>query len=119
MRIFSHATRRPRRRTREHVADVARIQAWLRATPDARKTIADPFQSTNPAFLEHTAQDLALATQSHIDQDLAQAISRVYAIQQQLDDATHAATLVMYEKSGEADRQAFLVSMDVYFGDCT
>jgi hypothetical protein len=106
----------------QHVGGLRDIQTWLRADAAARAKLGFPFRTTAPAFLEYTAWDLALATQSlgYIDAALAQDISRVYAIQRQLDNVTRTATDVMYMKAGgrEQELPSFLVSMALYFGDC-
>ncbi len=103
-----------------HDSSLARIQAFLRADEQAQQRLDNPFQGTSPAFLEYTAWDLAIATESlgYLDPDLAQAISHVYAVQRQLDDATRDITQVMYHRAGERDLRPFLGSMAVYFGDC-
>lgn len=77
-----------------------------------------PNNSTDPAFFEYAAWDLALATQSlaHMDQDLAFAIAHVYQVQRQIDESTRAITQTMYSFS---DELTWLRSVTTYFGDCT
>jgi len=105
-----------------HVDGLRAIGAYLVATPEARRRLGVPFESTHPAFLEYTAWDVALATQSlaYVERDLAHAISHVYAVQRQLDNATRTATEVMYMKAGSGERElpSFLGSMATYFSDC-
>jgi hypothetical protein len=105
-----------------HVAGLRDIQAYLGSDQSARERIALPFRGTHPAFLEYTAWDVALATQSlaYVDPTLAQRISRVYAMQRQLDNATRTATDVMYMKAGGGKEglSSFLGSIATYFGDC-
>jgi hypothetical protein len=103
-----------------HLAGLSDIQAYLNANATARQQIDRPFDGTHPAFLEYTAWDVALATQSlaYVESDLAHAISHVYAVQRQLDGATQDITQVMYSKAGERNPESFLGSMAVYFGDC-
>lgn len=104
-----------------HVADLNALRAYLNADPKTREKLALPFNGTNPAFLEYTAWDLALGTQSlvYIEPELATSIAHVYAIQRQLDGATRDITQVMYAKSGDQDQRAFLTPFAVYFGDCS
>jgi hypothetical protein len=104
-----------------HTVGLQKIQAFVRAAPADRQKLGFPFESTDPAFLEYAAWDVALATQSltYIDSDLAHAISQTYAVQRQLDNATHTITQVMYTRAGDPDLLGFLRSMSVYFGDCT
>ncbi len=104
-----------------HVAGVKAIRAYINAPPPVRRTLSFPFNGTDPAFLEYTAWDLALATQAlaYVDPDLATAIAHVYAMQRQLDGATRDITQVMYAKAGGPDATVFLSSILVYFADCT
>jgi hypothetical protein len=88
------------------------------ADPKVRIPGPVPDTSTDPAFFEYSAWDVALATQSlaHMDPDLAFSISHVYRVQRQIDEATHAITQAMYSFS---DELAFLKGVTTYFGDCT
>jgi hypothetical protein len=105
----------------KHESDLKGIQAYLRADASTRGSMAYPFRGTNPAFLEYTAWDLALATQSlaFVDPKLAASIAHVYAVQRQLDGATRDITQVMYARAGESDPAAALRPFAIYFGDCT
>ncbi|MEO8482248.1 MAG: hypothetical protein ABI634_08570 [Acidobacteriota bacterium] len=73
--------------------------------------------STDPAFFEYSAWDVALATQSlaYIDQDLAVAIAHVYRVQRQIDEATTGITHAMYAYPGDV---LFLRGLSNYYGDC-
>ena len=88
------------------------------ADPKVPLPVPIPDTSTDPAFFEYSAWDLALATQSlaHMDADLASSISHVYRVQQQIDEATRAITQTMYSFSDEV---AFLNGVTTYYGDCT
>ncbi len=103
-----------------HVADLKLIQAYYNADAQTQKELAWPFTGLNPAFLEYSAWDLALATQSlaYIDADLAQSISRTYAVQHQLDELTRGVTQVLYLRTGESNPHLRLGPVAVYFGDC-
>ena len=104
----------------KHVQALATIQAYFNADAAARSKMDYPFFPTDPAFLEYTAWDLAIATQalSYVEPDLAQAVAHVYAVQRQLDNSTKDITLVMYDRAGEADPVPFTRSLATYFGDC-
>jgi hypothetical protein len=103
-----------------HVVGLKSIQEYLTADPSARERLGMPFVGTHPAFMEYSAWDVALATQSlaYIDSDLAYAISHIYAVQRQLDGATRDITHVMYMKAGDQDVASLLGSIATYFGDC-
>ena len=104
----------------KHVHALETIQAYFAAGPAARSKMAYPFFATDPAFLEYTAWDLAIATQAlaYVEPDLAQAVAHVYAVQRQLDNSTKDITLVMYDRAGEADPVPLTRSLATYFGDC-
>jgi hypothetical protein len=107
----------------KHVLKLKNLQSYLRAyamaDPKAKRQLAWPDTGTDPAFLEYSAWDLALATQSlaYIDSELAFSIAHVYAAQRQLDDATRGITQAMY---ATPDAIVFLSNgLMTYFGDCT
>lgn len=102
----------------KHVAKLAGLQAYVAAGAAKQERVAMPDTALDPAFMEYSAWELALAAQSlaYIDADLAFAIAHVYAVQRQLDDLTRAITQSMYSTGGSP---AFLVSASTYFGDCT
>ena len=102
----------------KHVAKLKSVQAYFSLDPAARQKVVNFDDATDPAFLEYSAWELALATQSlaYIDSDLAFAISHVYAAQQQLDGSTRGVTQAMY---ATANAEAFLRNgLATYFGDC-
>ena len=104
----------------EHESAFQRIQAYFAAEPAARATMTYPHSATNPAFMEYTAWDLAIATQAlaYVDPDLAQSVAHLYAVQRQLDGATRDITLVMYTRAGDPDPAPLTVSLATYFDDC-
>lgn len=104
----------------QHVASLEKIGAYFAADPAVRATMPYPFMATNPAFLEYSAWDLAIATQAlaYVDADLAQGVAHVYTVQRQLDGATRDITLVMYSRAGDADPVPLTRSLATYFGDC-
>jgi hypothetical protein len=100
----------------KHVTKLQALRAYLAADPVRRPPLDD---ATDPAFIESSAWDLALATESlaHIDSDLALAISHVYAAQRQLEEASRAVTQAMYAST---DSAAFLShGLATYWSDCT
>ena len=105
----------------KHRAAVDTLHTYFIADAAARAKLPYPFMPTDPAFLEYTAWDLAIATQalSYVDPDLAQSVAHVYAVQRQLDAATGDITVVMYSLSGNADPAPLSRSLATYFGDCT
>jgi hypothetical protein len=105
----------------KHASSLDHIRTYFGADPATRSNMKYPFMATNPAFMEYTAWDLALATQAlnYIDPDLAQTVAHVYAVQRQLDSATHDITLVMYSRGGDSDPIPLTRSLSLYFGDCT
>ena len=104
-----------------HVASLEKIRAYFAADPVARARMPYPFMATNPAWMEYTAWDFALATQAlaYIEPDLGQAVAHVYAAQRQLDSSTRDITLVMYTRGGDPDPVPLTRSLSLYFGDCT
>ena len=104
----------------KHESSFARIQAYFAAEPAERATMAYPHSATNPAFMEYTAWDVAIATQAlaYVEPDLAQRVAHVYAVQRQLDGATRDITLVMYTRAGDPDPAPLTVSLATYFDDC-
>ncbi len=66
-----------------HVTLLEGIRGYLAADRKTRPRDTVRIRGLQPVFFEHTAWDLALATQSlpHIDSDLAFKLSRAYALQ--------------------------------------
>jgi hypothetical protein len=104
----------------QHESSLERVRAYFAVEPAARAKMTYPSLSTNPAFMEYTAWDLAIATQAlaHVDATLAQRVAHVYAVQRQLDGATRDITLVMYARAGDSDPEPLTRSLATYFGDC-
>jgi hypothetical protein len=103
----------------KHIAKLQMLRAYFARDPAGRPPLSSLDDATDPAFIESSAWDLALATQSlaYIDSDLALAISHVYAAQRQLEDAARAVTQAMYATT---DGAAFLShGLATYWGDCT
>jgi hypothetical protein len=107
----------------KHVSKSKALESYVRSYDAAdaagRQKLAWPDTGTDPAFLEYSAWDLALATQSlaYLDSDLAFSIAHVYAAQRQLDTATLGITQAMYATT---DSMVFLRNgLATYYGDCT
>ena len=66
-----------------HVEMRKRIEAYLAADANARKSLDVVMRGVQPVTFEHTAMDLAIATQSlnYIDRGLAFDLSRIYSAQ--------------------------------------
>jgi hypothetical protein len=102
-----------------HVTTLKSLQTYLAADPKARPTLTVQIKGLQPARFEHTAWDLALATQSlaHIDPELAFALSRIYGVQQEYMELTRGITQAMYLRTPTEDGDAFLSAVAVYYGD--
>jgi hypothetical protein len=89
----------------------------------ARKKLEVPLEGLRPAMFEHTAWDLALATQSlaYIDSGLAFTLARVYNVQQNYAELTRGILQALYSHPpgarGSSDPDAFLRAAAVYYGD--
>jgi hypothetical protein len=72
-----------------------------------------------PAFFEHTAWDLAIATQSlaYIDAELAFSLSRIYSVQQEYDTLSRGILQAMYVVEPREHLESFLSAVSVYYGD--
>ena len=75
--------------------------------------------SANPAFVDRTAWDLALATQSlsYLDSDLAFALSGIYNVQSALTGEAEAFLTGMFTRPPSADQTAYFAALLAYFGD--
>ena len=99
------------------------LSAWLKADAKTRPTLTLHMdRSLAPVFFEHSAWDLALATQSlaHIDEDLAFELSRLYRMQQGMDSLQ--ATIVqstVYTRSPKSDPEDYFTSLNAFLGDVT
>jgi len=95
------------------------IDAYLATAPAARHRDDLRVNGIKPVFFEHTAWDLAMATQSlnYLDSQLAFAIARVYNSQQAYAELTHDIMQTMYLRPPNEDLDPFLRSLSVYYGD--
>jgi hypothetical protein len=81
-----------------HATTLKSLQSYLAADPKMRSLETVQIKGVQPAFFEHTAWDLALATQSlaHIDPPVAFALSRIYGTQQTYAELTRGFVQAMY-----------------------
>jgi hypothetical protein len=102
-----------------HVKMQTRIRTYLGAEPAARRNIEVNLQGVQPAYFEHTAWDLALATQSltYIEPDLAFALSRVYGTQQNYAELARGVLQAMYLRPVRENLDGFLEAVDTFYGD--
>ena len=72
-------------------------------------------------FLDRTAWNLALATQSltYIDSDLAYLLSRTYNLQASLEAENQAFVQGMFSRPPSTDPSGFLAALQALFGDLT
>jgi hypothetical protein len=76
-------------------------------------------QGISPAAFEHTAWDLAIATQSlaDIDPAISFELTKIYGSQQMYAQLSSGILQAMYLRPPEADWVAFLQSLKVYYDD--
>jgi len=101
-----------------HATTRTSVEAYLAdRTPRLRDAVR--VNGVQPVFFERTAWDLAMATQSlnYIDPQLAFAIARVYNVQQNYSDLTHAVLQTVFLRPPSENLDAFLQSLALYYGD--
>lgn len=98
-----------------HVALLASIRTWLAADAKARQGLDVQIRGLQPVFFEHTAWDLALATQSlaHIDPQVAFSLSRIYGLQRSYADHTRGIVQAMYLRPLAGNFEG----LQAYYGD--
>ena len=108
-----------------HATVVKSMTAYLSADANARKHLSVKMEGLRPATLEHTAWDLALATQAlaHMDAGLAFGLARIYNTQQGYGDLTRGVMQSLYlhppGNPNDNDPEAFLRAAAIYYGDIT
>lgn len=102
-----------------HATVLTGLRAYLNADRTVRNTSAVRMQGLRMVAFEHTAWDLALATQSlaHIDQDLAFALSRVYNEQHRIAELSRGMTQAMYLLPLREEFDAFAGAAETFFAD--
>ena len=93
------------------------IKAYL--NPKTREAISLKLEGIRPVVFEHTAWDLALATQAlaDIDASIAYELARVYGQQQQYTGLSNSLTQAMYLRPPSENLDLFLHSLRVYYDD--
>jgi hypothetical protein len=105
-----------------HADRLKELNAYFRAAPDERHLVGVHLtKSANPAFVDRTAWDLALATQSltYIDADLAYTLSSIYSVQAVMQDEARAFLQAMFIRPPVDDGGAFFGALQAYFGDAS
>jgi hypothetical protein len=102
-----------------HVAMKKKLGTYFAADAKARPGVEVNLRGVEPASFEHTAWDLALATQSlaYIDSALAFALSRVYTIQQGYTELSRGVLQAMYVLNPIKNEEAFFGAVVIYYGD--
>ena len=104
-----------------HVTTLASVRAYL-DKPNATRNVADvQISGLRWVTFEHSAWDIALATQSlaFLDADIAHSLSRVYSAQQSYTELTRGMAQAMYLLQPEDNFDGFAQSLYAFFGDLT
>jgi hypothetical protein len=104
-----------------HVTTLKSLQAYLGADREKRKTVSIRLQGLQPAFFDHTAWDLAQATQSlaYMDPELNLLLARIYNAQQSYEGLTRGMTQAMYFRPPALELDSFVAAVAIYYGDIT
>ena len=105
---------------KDYHADVyAQLRAYFAADSKTRNSSSVRVSGIKPATFEHTAWDLAIATQSlaDIDRDVAYAIARAYGAQETYQELTRGIFQAMYLRPIADNVDSFLSSLNTYYGD--
>jgi hypothetical protein len=104
-----------------HVATLASVRAYLAKDHQTRNVADVKISGLRWVTFEHTAWDLALATQSlsYLDGDMAYDLSRAYNAQQAYTDLTRGMTQAMYLLPPRENFDGFAEAVDEYLGDLT
>jgi hypothetical protein len=104
-----------------HVTKLASVRTYL-DKPNRTRNVADvQIRGLRWVTFEHSAWDIALATQAlaYIDGDVAYSLSRVYSVQQSYGDLTSGMAQAMYMLQPEDNFDAFAQALSSFFGDLT
>jgi hypothetical protein len=95
------------------------VETYLAADRDKRRRSDLSIKGIQPVSFEHTAWDLAIATQSlaYLDAQLAFNLARVYDRQQLYTELTHGALQAMYLRPPSENLDAFLPVLALYYDD--
>jgi hypothetical protein len=102
-----------------HVDMKKRIDAYLALDASKRASFDIGLRGIQPASFEHTAWDLAMATQalSYMDPHLAFALSRIYGMQRDYSELSGGVLQAMYLRPPAQDLGAFLQTIALYYSD--
>jgi hypothetical protein len=103
-----------------HAERLKELQAYFQAKPADRKNVSIQLtKSAAPAFLDRTAWDLAIATQSlsYLDSELAFSLSAIYNLQAVVATENGAFMQGMFVRPPSIDETAFFAALQAYFGD--
>lgn len=103
-----------------HLERLHELQTYFRTPPDERKNVPLHLtRSAYPAFVDRTAWDLALATQSlsYIESDLAFTLSNIYNVQTIVTGENQAFAQGMFVRPPSADQTPYFASLQAFFGD--
>jgi hypothetical protein len=104
-----------------HVATLASLRSYLGKSHEARNVADVKLDGLRWVTFEHTAWDLAIATQSlaYLDSDVAYSLSRIYGVQQSYADLSRGMTQAMYLLPRQDNFDGFAEAADAFFGDVT
>jgi len=104
-----------------HAALFKSLNEYFAADAQSRRNIPVNIHGLQPASFEHTAWDVALATQSlvDLDPDLVFGLSRLYNAEQVYAGLTLGIVQAMYLRPPSENDESFLRSTLVYYGDIT
>jgi hypothetical protein len=102
-----------------HVEMRQRIGNFLKANATERKSLNVRMRGIQPVTFEHTAWDLAIATQSlnYIDRGLAFDLSRVYSAQDDYGVLSRSVLQAMYLRPPAEDLDGFFRVVALYYDD--
>ena len=91
------------------------LQTYLAADPKQRESHPVQIRGLQPTLFEHTAWDLALATQAlaDIDPNIAIELTRIYGVQARYDDMTRGIVHAIYIRPIAESMEA----LSYYYGD--
>ena len=102
-----------------HLTGRQRLKDFFAAPAAKRSAMSVRFEGILPVQFEHTAWQLALATEAlvDIDPDLSFALARIYGVQTRYQGLTEGITNAMYLRPPDEDTTAFLRSLSLYYSD--
>ena len=102
-----------------HATLLKSLKAYLAADRKTRNTADVHIQGLRFVAFDHTAWDVALATQAltYIDPEVAFDLSRIYNMQEYYSEFTRGMTQAMYLLPFRENFDAFAGAADAYYGD--